>query len=345
MPPYASGLLTPSRPSRPAFLNTSCAGNAPSRSHASTCGLISFSTNSRTVRRSCWCSSVSRIGAEGIPRCEVVSSGEPASRNERESHMNGDVPTAHLSGICTEVFGLNSKYPRETVLLRGSSRRGNCLLPIILKLRIMTMAMSGWTASVAPVPLPTQSIATLVAGQAAQPVPVTLYDENDHQTGTVAIWRDGQTDDATKSDLKRMFRCRTTHRQKMLAQKTLAMLADISAHYAGRTVEYVSGLSHRPQRELDLAASRRPRDRLPHPRHLAAATSATTCGARTRTSASAGTRASSSCTSTRAPASTTRRGRSCTARITTIRSGPRSRAIPSSRHALRRAAGARNFAA
>lgn len=114
------------------------------------------------------------------------------------------------------------------------------MLPIILKLKIMTTAMAGWTATVAPVPLPTQAVATLVAGQAAQPVPVTLYDENDHQTGTIAIWRDGATDAATKADVKRMFRCRTTHRQKLLAQKTLAMLADVSAHYPGKTVEYVS---------------------------------------------------------------------------------------------------------
>ena len=28
MPPYASGLFTPSRPSLPSFANTSCAGNA-----------------------------------------------------------------------------------------------------------------------------------------------------------------------------------------------------------------------------------------------------------------------------------------------------------------------------
>ena len=114
------------------------------------------------------------------------------------------------------------------------------MLPIILKLKLMTTAMAGWTAAVAPVPLPTQAVATIVAGEASQPVPVTLYDENDHQTGTVAIWRDGATDTATKADLKRLFRCRTTHRQKLLAQKTLAMLADVSAHYPGKTVEYVS---------------------------------------------------------------------------------------------------------
>ena len=114
------------------------------------------------------------------------------------------------------------------------------MLPIIIKLRIMTTAMAGWTAAVAPVPLPAQSVATLVAGQAAQPVEVSLYDENEHQSGVVAIWRDGSTDADTKADLKRLFRCRSTHRQKLLAQKTLAMLADVSAHYPGKTVEYVS---------------------------------------------------------------------------------------------------------
>ncbi len=102
------------------------------------------------------------------------------------------------------------------------------------------MAMAGWSAAATPVPLPVDAVTMMVAGNAAAPVEVNLYDENDHQTGLVAIWRDGATDDVTKAELKRMFRCRTTHRQKLLAQKTLAMLADIVDHYPGRMVEYVS---------------------------------------------------------------------------------------------------------
>jgi uncharacterized protein YcbK (DUF882 family) len=109
-----------------------------------------------------------------------------------------------------------------------------------LKLKLMTTAMAGWTAAVAPVPLPTEALTSMIAGNAAMPVEISLYDENDHQSGTVAIWRDGATDDATKDDLKRLFRCRKTYRQKMLAQKTLAMLADVSDHYPGKTIEYVS---------------------------------------------------------------------------------------------------------
>ena len=114
------------------------------------------------------------------------------------------------------------------------------MLPILLKIRLTTMAMAGWTAAASPVPLPAHSVAVMMAGQAAAPVEINLYDENDHQTGTVAIWRDGGTDDGTKTVLKRMFRCRWTHREKLLAQKTLAMLADISEHYPGKVIEYVS---------------------------------------------------------------------------------------------------------
>jgi uncharacterized protein YcbK (DUF882 family) len=52
--------------------------------------------------------------------------------------------------------------------------------------------------------------------------------------------RDGSTDEQTTADVKRLFRCRTTHREKVIAKKTLAMLADVADHYPGKTVEYVS---------------------------------------------------------------------------------------------------------
>jgi uncharacterized protein YcbK (DUF882 family) len=115
------------------------------------------------------------------------------------------------------------------------------LLPIILKIRLATTMMAGWSASAAPAPMPAQAVATMFAGETAGPVEVNFYDENAHQAGTVAIWRDGSTDDATKVLIKHLFRCRTTYREKLIAQKTLAMLADISEHYDGKTIEYVSG--------------------------------------------------------------------------------------------------------
>ncbi len=113
-------------------------------------------------------------------------------------------------------------------------------LPIILKAKLMASAMAGWTAAAAPVPMPAEAVATLVVGSAAGPVAVDLYDENDHQRGLVAIWRDGSTDEATTDELKTLFRCRRTHREAKIAQGTLAMLADVAEHYPGKTIEYVS---------------------------------------------------------------------------------------------------------
>ena len=103
------------------------------------------------------------------------------------------------------------------------------------------MAMASWTAAASPVPMPAEAVAEVFAAKVASPIELTLYDENDHQAGTVAIWRDGSTDQETAVQIKRLFRCRRTYLQKMLAQKTLAMLADVSEHYEGKVVEYVSG--------------------------------------------------------------------------------------------------------
>src|SRR5262245_64735381 len=104
----------------------------------------------------------------------------------------------------------------------------------------MGMAAASWTAAASPMPLPAESVATLFATRAATPVDVDLYDENDHQKGHVAIWRDGSVDDETRVELKQLFRCRRTHRQAMIHHKTLAMLADVADRYNGKTIEYVS---------------------------------------------------------------------------------------------------------
>jgi len=79
-----------------------------------------------------------------------------------------------------------------------------------------------------------------LSSEVAAPVPVSFFDENEHQKGTLAIWRDGATDTATAAQVKHLFHCRTTHREKMMAQQTLAMIADISERFGGKTIEYVS---------------------------------------------------------------------------------------------------------
>ena len=114
--------------------------------------------------------------------------------------------------------------------------------PIFIKLKLMTTAMAGWTAAASPAPMPAQAVASVVAVDAASPIAVPLYDENDHQEGVIAVWRDGSTDAATAAQVKKLFRCRTTHYQKMIARDTLAMLADVAQHYPGKTLEYVSAV-------------------------------------------------------------------------------------------------------
>jgi uncharacterized protein YcbK (DUF882 family) len=114
------------------------------------------------------------------------------------------------------------------------------MVPILIKVKLLTTAMAGWTAAATPAPMPTEMVATALTAEVTAPVAVKLYDENEHQTGVVAIWHDGTTDDATKLEVKRLFRCRKTHREKMMAQKTLAMLADVQEHYPDKTIEYVS---------------------------------------------------------------------------------------------------------
>ena len=71
-----------------------------------------------------------------------------------------------------------------------------------------------------------------------------------------------------------------THREKLIAQKTLAMLADVAEHYPGKTIEYVSRVSRRPR------TSRRRRRTATGARSTSgsaacsSARSATTCGRR-----------------------------------------------------------------
>ena len=57
MPPYSSGIVTPKRPS--SFIcSTIGSGNLSSWSYSSALGMISLSTNSRTISTMAFCSSV-----------------------------------------------------------------------------------------------------------------------------------------------------------------------------------------------------------------------------------------------------------------------------------------------
>ena len=119
------------------------------------------------------------------------------------------------------------------------------MLPVLLKLKLAMSAASGLAAAAGPVAMPGNAIATAIVERAAAPVEVKLYDENLRITATIGIRRDGAMDDATAAEIKHLFRCRQTNRERPIAQRTLAMLADVADRY-GRTIEFVS--AYRVQR-------------------------------------------------------------------------------------------------
>ena len=114
------------------------------------------------------------------------------------------------------------------------------MLPVILKLKLATTAAMGLAASASPAPVSAEALAMVVVERAASPVAVQLYDENLRVTATVGIRRDGTMDDATAAEVKHLFRCRQTNRERTIARKTLAMLADVAEKYEGKTIEFVS---------------------------------------------------------------------------------------------------------
>jgi uncharacterized protein YcbK (DUF882 family) len=114
------------------------------------------------------------------------------------------------------------------------------MLPVLLKLKLATAAAAGLAAAASPVPVPADALAMTVVEHAAAPIEVNLYDENLGVNATVAIRRDGSMDPATAAEVKHLFRCRQTGREHAIAQRTLAMLADVSEKYAPRTIEFVS---------------------------------------------------------------------------------------------------------
>jgi uncharacterized protein YcbK (DUF882 family) len=114
------------------------------------------------------------------------------------------------------------------------------MLPILLKIKLATAAAAGLAAAAGPMPVPAEALAIVIAERAAAPVEVKLYDENLQIGATVGIHRDGTMDEATAAELKHLFRCRQTGRERPIARRTLAMLADVAEKYDARTIEFVS---------------------------------------------------------------------------------------------------------
>lgn len=111
-------------------------------------------------------------------------------------------------------------------------------LPALAHMKLAS-AMLAAVAGAGPAPVPT-AIGAVVAEASIEPVEVALYDENLRVHAVVAIARDGATDPETTKEVTHLFRCRQSGREHPIAQKTLAMLADVAEHYPGKEVEFVS---------------------------------------------------------------------------------------------------------
>lgn len=131
---------------------------------------------------------------------------------------------------------------------------------------LLPLAMVGWMSATPAAPPKAVLDATVAASHqdpAAptedQPVEVTLFDVNHQEQRTVVIGRDGKVDAETRTTLERMFRCKRTQRRHEVDTGLLVMLADVSAHYPGQTIEYISAFRavdghtsrHRQGRALD----------------------------------------------------------------------------------------------
>lgn len=99
--------------------------------------------------------------------------------------------------------------------------------------------MVGWAVAAGPAPVP-GVYAAAMAAQATTPIDVKLYDENLRVNATITLNPDGSHDDATEKQIQHLFRCRMTNRERHIAQRTLAMLADVQQKYPDKTIEFVS---------------------------------------------------------------------------------------------------------
>ena len=107
----------------------------------------------------------------------------------------------------------------------------------------------------------TLGAATPTVAPESETVPVALYDENHYEFAIVRIGRDGSVNPEADREIRHLFRCKSTGLQHQMDTRLLAMLADVSAHFDGRVITFVSGFRtgsneretspHRHARALD----------------------------------------------------------------------------------------------
>lgn len=132
---------------------------------------------------------------------------------------------------------------------------------------LLPLAAVGWLSATPATPTPPSvvdaaGLAVVDMIQKADDtatVAVPIYDVNHREARVFRIARDGTVDEETRTEISRMFRCKRTERQHEIDKGSLAMLADVSARWPGRTIELVSAYRrtdsrtsrHRQARAID----------------------------------------------------------------------------------------------
>ena len=132
---------------------------------------------------------------------------------------------------------------------------------------LLPLAAVGWLSATpaspsAPTVVDAAGLAAVEMTQQADEtatVAVPIYDVNHREARVFRIARDGTVDEQTRTEIQRMFRCKRTEHQHQIDKGSLAMLADVSANWPGRTIELVSAYRrtdsrtsrHRQARAID----------------------------------------------------------------------------------------------
>jgi uncharacterized protein YcbK (DUF882 family) len=111
----------------------------------------------------------------------------------------------------------------------------------VVPIKLATTVMSAWISASSPMPLPAASLGLSLQGQMAKPLEVVIHDDNRGGIETkIVLERDGSYTDEMGKTIAHVFRCRTDY-EKVIAKRTLSILAATSEHFGGKPIDLVSG--------------------------------------------------------------------------------------------------------
>jgi uncharacterized protein YcbK (DUF882 family) len=113
--------------------------------------------------------------------------------------------------------------------------------PVVVPIKLATAIMSAWFAASTPMPLPAATVGLMFEARVAQPIQLVIHDDNRGGIETtIVLERDGSYTEEMGKTIAHVFRCRTDH-EKVIAKRTLSMLAAVSEHFGNKPIDLVSG--------------------------------------------------------------------------------------------------------